>query len=177
MVQSNLYGGGGVFESPQTQFEVLVARKSNPIAMAIQGEVLFEKKKYVQSEKLLREILEDDNRREALGNWESVCRMAFGRSLLKLGKKEEAIPIFRELSEQGNIEAHLLLGNALASSDPKRAAEALYRAGCSGMPWAFGELAAIELGKTAKAKSRQEADEHRRWASEFLRLSDPAAQF
>ncbi len=170
------YGKEEVFAPAEKRFRALV-KGGDPIAMAIEGEVLYHQGKYGEAEVLLTKVLRKHADKGDLGNWEPNFRLTLGKTLGKRGKTDQAAAILRKLSEDGYIEADPELGRALRGSDPDGALQYLFKAGCTGALDCFEEMAAIELVKAAVAEDASSAADHRLWAQELSRLADKNAEY
>lgn len=177
LVRSGVYNAGPDFKGVERRFQALVKTKTDPIAMAIEGEVLYRKGDFVRAEEILRAAMENHNSKSSLVNWEPNCQLTLGKTLAMRKKRDEAAAILQKLSDEGYIEADLELGKILRHVNANEALKYLYKAGCTGALQAFEEMAVMELERAAAAKNPSEAAEHRRWAAEYSRLADRRAEF
>ncbi|OAA67459.1 hypothetical protein ISF_03635 [Cordyceps fumosorosea ARSEF 2679] len=177
LARSGQYGKDSVTAPAEQRFRALV-RAGDPVAAAIEGEILYQQGKYAEAEAALLRV----QRRQAagtadLGSWEPNFRLALGRTLGRRGKADQAVAILRGLSDEGYIAADAELGRLLRGADPDAAMQYLFRPGCTGALSCFEEMAAIELDKAAKAEKPSDAADHRLWAEELTRLADKNAEF
>ncbi|KAJ4145041.1 hypothetical protein LMH87_003903 [Akanthomyces muscarius] len=181
LARSGQYGKEDFFAPAEKRFRALV-KGGDPIAMAIEGEILYREGKYGEAETILNNVLRkqkqhSDSSAGGLRNWEPNFRLTLGKTLGKRGKTDQAVAILRRLSEDGYIEADPQLGKTLRASDPDEALQYLFKAGCTGALDCFEEMATIKLDKATKAGDSSEANDHRLWAQELTRLADKNAAF
>ncbi|KAM3467531.1 hypothetical protein MY5147_001495 [Beauveria neobassiana] len=168
------YGKSTATAPAERRFRALV-KAGDPVAMAIEGDILYRQGKYGEAEAILRKV--QQQHAADLANWEPNFRLALGKTLARRGKTDQAIAMLRALADDGYIEADQQLGSALRSTDPDEALQYLFKAGCTGALHCFEEMATIELDKAANAKNSSDAADHRLWAGELARLADRKAEF
>ncbi|KAM3454655.1 hypothetical protein MY3296_002896 [Beauveria thailandica] len=168
------YGKRTAIEPVERRFRALV-KAGDPVAMAIEGDVLYRQGKYGEAEAILRKV--QKKHAADLGNWEPNFRLALGKTLARRGKTDQGVAMLRALADDGYIEADRQLGSELRSTDPDEALQHLFKAGCTGAVLCFEEMAAIKLDKAANAKTSSDAADHRLWAVELARLADRKAEF
>ncbi|XWW97083.1 hypothetical protein V2A60_005064 [Cordyceps javanica] len=177
LARSGQYGKEAVTAPVERRFRALV-QGNDPVATAIQGEILYQQGKYAEAEAVLGKVTrKGEAGAGALGNWEPNFRLTLGKTLGRRGKTDQAVAILRGLSDEGYIEADPELGRLLRGSDPEEALQYLFKAGCTGALGCFEEMAAIELDKAAKAEHSSDEADCRLWAAELARLADSKAEF
>ncbi|KAJ3485153.1 hypothetical protein NLG97_g6879 [Lecanicillium saksenae] len=177
LAHTGMYGQSELFTPAEQRFQALVKQGRDPIAMAIQGEILCRQGSLAAAEDMLRKALRRHESKGELGNWEPNARISLGRTLAKRGKTDEAEAVLRKLSDEGYIEADGPLGKILRDKDPDLASQYMFRMGCVGFLDVFNDMAAIELDKSAKAENSRDAEEHRKWAEELSHLGNKKATF
>lgn len=171
---------GGLGKIPQltdieNRFKAQVRKGTDPLVLAVQGDILHSQGKYAEAERILRDVLEKHDA-SGLGGWEPNCRLTLGRALAAQDKTEEGLAILQELSDDGYVQADMHLGQLLIKIDEDEALKYLFKAACMGTLPAYVDMAIIHAKRAARAKDQAEAAENKRWESEFLRLADPKSQ-
>lgn len=179
MARAGRYGQDAAMAPAEKRFRALV-QSGDPVAVAIEGQILYQQGKYAEAEAALRQVLRTHagtGGSAAFAHWEPNARLALGMTLGRRGRTDEAVAMLRQLSDDGYIEAEPVLGRLLRGSDPEAALQHLFKAGCTGALECFEEMAAIELDRAAKTDNANDAADHRLWAEELARLADNRAEF
>ncbi|ODA79653.1 hypothetical protein RJ55_05247 [Drechmeria coniospora] len=170
LIRSGAFGRMPQLRKVEARFKQMVSTGKDPDALTAEGELLFEQGSFDAAVTTLRRAL-----RLATGSfeWKAYCRLCLGKSLLKLGKREEALKVFEALSESGFAEAHMEIGMMLRSEDRDKATRHLYAAACGGRQHLFSHLSEMAL-EEADGRSPEDSQ---RWAVEWSRLADPRVDY
>lgn len=171
LIMSGYYLALAQLGKAEARFQQLVARGRDPNALTVEGQWLFKQGRFEAAAVMFQRALKTGS---SGFEWTLSCRLWLGRTLLKLGRTEEAAEVFKPLAEAGYNEADIELAKLLRTTDPDRAQQHMYVAGCRGSPEMFTFLSemALEEALATQATNKRSSKENRRWAVEWSRLAD-----
>ncbi|KAM4054682.1 tetratricopeptide repeat domain-containing protein [Hirsutella rhossiliensis] len=176
LIMSDLYLAIAQMGKAEARFRQLVARGKDPNALMVEGQWLFKQGRFEAAVAMLQRALKAGS---SGFEWKWTCLLWLGRAFLKLGRTEKATEVFEPLAEFGYVDANVELAKLLRTTDPDRAQQHMYIAGCRGSTEMFTFLSemALEAALATQATDTRSSKESRRWAVEWSRLANWRADY
>jgi tetratricopeptide (TPR) repeat protein len=162
-----------LFKPAQALFRSHVVAAKDPNVLTLEGESLAIQGKPNAAIRVLTLALEIKG--DQGFEWKGHCERLLGESYVKIGQKELGCEYLRAAVSKGYVMAELAL--AEATDDAEEAMKYTYRTACVNQEL-FGRVAHLELaGAEGSEKSSKPKREAEKWALEWSRLADPAANY
>lgn len=169
-ITRGVYGKSWLTAGAERQFQRLITEGKNPTVFTLEGIRLYREEKFEAAIRVLQRAL-------GLGKSgfpdQNECQFYLAKSRLKLRKHDEqASLMLQSLSDSGYAFANVEIADMIKESDPARAEKLLYEAATKGLHSSYVGLSEMAMEKASNAKDDATRLEHRRWATEWTRLSD-----
>ncbi|KAG5935327.1 hypothetical protein E4U60_003244 [Claviceps pazoutovae] len=160
-----MYGKVAGLNASEARFKRLVASGNDADAMAVEGHLLHQQKRYEAAKTVLERALEIGDL-----NWRHYCELRLGKTYAALNKDNDARRILEKLADMGSLDAELPLAELYLKRRWEGWELRTYRAANRIAPKLFTHLSEWEMKKHEDGERTSE--ERLLWSIEWSRLSE-----
>ncbi|KAG6059247.1 hypothetical protein E4U17_006621 [Claviceps sp. LM77 group G4] len=166
MVHSRIYGKLAGLSASEARFKRLVASGDDADAMAVEGHLLYQQKRYEAAKSVLERALEIGGHPD----WRNYCELRLGMTYAKLNRENDARRILEKLADMGLPDAETPLAKLYLKRRWEGWELRTYRAANLLGPELFTHLSEEEMKKHENGEMTSE--ERLLWSIEWSRLSE-----